>query len=45
MRTLHLIAGAKSLCLLAERLAAFGALNLDTVVHAFLPQRDWPLSF
>src|ERR1700722_11628776 len=37
MRALHLIAGAQSLRLLAERLATFGALNLYAVGHANSP--------
>jgi hypothetical protein len=40
MGALHLIARAKSLRLLAERLAAFGTLDLDAVGHEILRQGD-----
>ena len=40
MRALHLIAAAESSRPFAERLAAFGTEDLDSVGHAVLPQGD-----
>ena len=37
MRTLHLIAGAESLCPLVERLVALGTKNFYSVGHKILP--------
>jgi hypothetical protein len=37
VRTLHLIAGAESLCPLVERLVAFGTTNFYSVSHKILP--------